>query len=201
MQKSVHVHGYLYENHIHFYGLSTSLEMATCNEHAGDMKSIDSESTWWIIPQYPNDRKVVLHTMSQCNLSYLSSFLTKDFRKALSFKRTDHLHHRGIVRWLSAFFKTCCYFIQSICRGDRSARLVQSWSNPNCFPTSTHNDEQLIVRKAFEQLSNGYWTFIGWCIGRCIGPGEQTARPYIQVVCSCLPKKIPEKLCRSQTIV
>ena len=31
--------------------------------------------------------------------------------------------------------------------------------------------------------------------------GEQTARPYIQVVYSCLPKKIHEKLCRSQTIV
>ena len=146
-------------------------------------------------------RKVVLQILTQCNLSSLGCLPQKDSRKALSFKRTDYFHHRGIVRWLSAFFKTCCYFIQLTCRGDRSGRPVQSWSNPNCFPASPHNDEQLTVRKAFEQLSNGYWTFIGWCIGRYIGPGEQTARPYIRVVCSCLPKKIPEKLCRSHTIV
>ena len=94
--------------------------------------------------------------MSQCNLSSLSYLPKKDSRKALSFKRTDHLQGALFVEYQIPSTSVVISSNQK-CRGERSARPVQSWSNPNCFPTSTHNDEQLTVRKAFERLLNIYW--------------------------------------------
>ena len=85
--------------------------------------------------------------------------------------------------------------------GDRSARPVQSWSNSNCFPTSTHNDEQLTVRKAFERLLNSYWTVHWTVVGHLLDGALDRASGLLAPTFRLYTKKMHEKLCRSQTIV
>ena len=103
-------------------------------------------------------RKIVLHTMSQCNLSSLSCLPKKIPEKLCRSNElaTSIIGASFIKYQLSS--RPVVISSNQKCRGERSARPVQLWSNPNCFPTSTHNNEQLTVRKAFERPLNIYWT-------------------------------------------